>query len=105
MRPYLVKVSIETGFEPVLNWFQSTALTTQLQLPHICIYHIEFMNTENSVRYIQFDRFNIFSIHSIYRIHKRRKSCIKTVDIYILCWISLELSRIKYIKTKNNSII
>ena len=32
MRPYLAKVSIGTGFEPVLNWFQSTALITQLQL-------------------------------------------------------------------------
>ena len=35
MRPYFVKVSIGTGFEPVLNWFQSTALTARLQLPHI----------------------------------------------------------------------
>ena len=33
MRPYFAKVSIGTGFEPVLNWFQSTALTARLQLP------------------------------------------------------------------------
>ena len=30
MRPYFAKVSIGTGFEPVLNWFQSTALIAQL---------------------------------------------------------------------------
>ena len=33
MQPYFVKGSIGTGFKTVLNWFQSTALTTQLQLP------------------------------------------------------------------------
>ena len=38
MRPYFAKVFIGTGFEPVLNWFQATALTTQLQLPYIYIY-------------------------------------------------------------------
>ena len=33
MRPYFAKVFIGTGFEPTLDWFQSIALTTQLQLP------------------------------------------------------------------------
>ena len=32
MRPYFARVSIGTGFEPVLNWFQSTALTARLQI-------------------------------------------------------------------------
>ena len=32
MRPYFVRVSIGTGFKPVFNWFQSTALPAQLQL-------------------------------------------------------------------------
>ena len=31
MRPYFAKVSTGTGFEPALNWFQSTA-------PTVCIY-------------------------------------------------------------------
>ena len=34
MRPYFAKASIGTGFEPLLNWFQSTALTARL---HICL--------------------------------------------------------------------
>ena len=38
MRPYFAKVSIGTGFEPVLNWLQSTALTALLQLLHIFDY-------------------------------------------------------------------
>ena len=29
MRPYFAKVSIGTGIEPILNWFQSTALIAQ----------------------------------------------------------------------------
>ena len=33
MQPYFAKVFIGTGFEPALNWFQSTALTTRLKLP------------------------------------------------------------------------
>ena len=47
MRAYFAKVSIGTGFEPVLNWFQSTGLITQLQLPRGSINRIE--NTRNNI--------------------------------------------------------
>ena len=33
MQLYFAKASIGTGFEPVFNWFKSTVLATQLQLP------------------------------------------------------------------------
>ena len=42
------KVSFGTGFEPVLNLFQSTALTTELQLPqYISINYVNIFDSKD----------------------------------------------------------
>ena len=50
MRPYFAKFSNGTGFEPVLNWFQSTALTKKKSeevLKHFLYIYIYLYVTAN----------------------------------------------------------
>ena len=54
MQPYFAKASIGTGLEPVLNWFQSTALATRLQL-------LQLLGCSPVVSAVDWNQFNAVS--------------------------------------------